>query len=145
MCIVHQHINKLIGNEDIGQLIMSFHGGKTFNIRKEGFQTFDFTLNTQLTNLHGYLTCVFNYDYKIDLRVLLQKYKNRFIFDQFIILVKSTKSEKNDILLTMTKDRICQYKSNSIFAIKNKNMLRELLVLHMELLLFVNGSSKSIV
>ena len=144
MSIVNHHINKLIGNEDIGQLIMSFHGGKTFNIRKENFQTFDFPIYTNFHHLKGFLTCVFNYDYKIDLRVSLKKNKNRFIFDQFIMLIKSTKSE-NDILLTMTKDRISQYKTNCIFAIKNLNILSELSMLNMELTLFVNGSSKSIV
>jgi hypothetical protein len=146
MSIVNHHINKLIDNEDIGQLIMSFHGNKTFDIRKEeGFQTFDFPIYTNFHHLKGFLTCVFNYDYKIDLRVSLKKNKNRFIFDQFIMLIKSTKSE-NDILLTMTKDRISQYKkTNSIFAIKNLNILSELRMLHMELTLFVNGSSISIV
>jgi len=144
MSIVNHHINKLIGNEDIGNLIMTFHGNKKFNIRKEGFQTFDFPIYSRFRHLKGYLTCVFNYDYKIDLRVSLKQNKNRFIFDQFIMLIKSTKKE-NDILLTMTKDRISQYKTNSIFAIKNLNMLNELKILNMELTLFVNGSSKSIV
>lgn len=145
MSIVNHHINKLIGNEDIGNLIMTFHGNKTFNIRKgEEFQSFDFPIYSSFHHLKGYLTCVFNYDYKIDLRVSLKKNKNRFIFDQFIMLIKSTKSE-NNILLTMTKDRISQYKTNSIFSIKNLNMLNELHVLNMELTLFVNGSSKSIV
>ena len=143
MSIVNHHINKLIGNEDIGNLIMTFHGNKKFNIRKEGFQTFDFPIYSRFHHLKGYLTCVFNYDYKIDLRVSLKKNKNLFIFDQFIMLIKSTKKE-NDILLTMTKDRISQYKTNSIFAIKNLNMLNELHVLNMELTLFVNASSKSI-
>lgn len=144
MCIVHKHINKLINNEDISNLIMTFHGHKKFNIRKEGFQTFDFPIYTSFHHLKGYLTCVFNYDYKIDLRVSLKQNKNRFIFDQFIMLIKSTKSE-NNILLTLTKDRISQYKTNSIFSIKNINILNELKILNMELTLFVNGSSKSIV
>ena len=145
MSIVNHHINKLIGNEDIGNLIMTFHGNKKFNIRKgEEFQIFDFPIYSSFHHLKGYLTCVFNYDYKIDLRVSLKQNKNRFIFDQFIMLIKSTKKE-NDILLTMTKDRISQYKTNSLFAIKNLNMLNELKILNMELTLFVNGSSKSIV
>lgn len=146
MSIVNHHINKLIGNEDIGNLIMTFHGNKTFNIRKgEEFQSFDFPIYSSFHHLKGYLTCVFNYDYKIDLRVSLKKNKNRFIFDQFIMLIKSTKTKNNDILLTMTKDRISQFKTNSIFSIKNINMLNELKILNMELTLFVNGSSKSIV
>jgi hypothetical protein len=145
MSIVNHHINKLICNEDIGNLIMTFHGNKKFNIRKgEEFQIFDFPIYSSFHHLKGYLTCVFNYDYKIDLRVSLKQNKNRFIFDQFIMLIKSTKSE-NNILLTMKKDRICQYKKNSIFSIKNVNILSELKILNMELTLFVNGSSKSIV
>lgn len=145
--IINRHINKLIGNEDIGNLIMSFHGNKTFNIRKgEEFQSFDFPIYSSFHHLKGYLTCVFNYDYKIDLRVSLKQNKNRFIFDQFIMLIKSTKTKKeNDILLTMTKNRICQYKTNSIFSIRNENILSELNMLHIEMTLFVNGSSKSIV
>ena len=59
------------------------------------------------------------------------------------MLIKSTKKE-NDILLTMKKDRICQYKTNSIFSIKNVNILNELKILNMEITLFVNASSKSI-
>lgn len=145
MSIVNHHINQLICNENIGNLIMSFHGNKTFNIRKgEEFQSFDFPIYSSFHHLKGYLTCVFNYDYKIDLHVSLKKNKNRFIFDQFIMLIKSSKTKNNDILLTMTKDRICQYKTNSIFSIKNLNMLKELKILNMELTLFVNGSSKNI-
>ena len=60
------------------------------------------------------------------------------------MFVKSTK-QQNNILLTITKDRICQFKTNSMFGIQNERLINELKILDIELTMSINSASKSII
>ena len=141
--IINHHINKLIGNDDIGNLIMQYHGNKSFDIQKEGWQKYDFEIISKSPELLKYLRTLYKNKYIIDRRVLLRIHNNKYIFDQYIMFVKSTKSQ-NNILLTITKDRIIQFKTNSLFVIQNEIILDELNILNMELIMFINSSSRNI-
>ena len=143
--IINHHINKLFGIDDIGNLIMKFHGNKSFDIQKgEVWQKYDLNIISKTPKLLRYLHTIYKNNFIIDRRVLLKKHDNKYIFDQYIMFVKSTK-QQNNILLTITKDRICQFKTNSMFGIQNERLINELKILDIELTMSINSASKSII